>query len=141
MKVNKKLLIIIILFLFVTMGSIFIYEQKPSFNDVLKSLPSSKKIIVKKMESDSNKYVYYKSITDKTQINNIIDILSQCSEFNDWRNLNLSVDTFSLIFYDSKDKLIANVTFDSNGFLNIDYRNHIFYFKIDDSSKLNDLLK
>ena len=100
---NKKLLIIIILFLFVTMGSIFIYEQKPSFNDVLKSLPSSKKIIVKKMESDSNKYVYYKSITDKTQINNIIDILSRCSEFNDWRNLNLSVDTFSLIFYDSKD--------------------------------------
>lgn len=138
---NKKLLIIIILFLFVTMGSIFIYGQTPSFNDVLKSLPSSKKIIVKKMESDSNKYVYYKSITDKTQINNIIDILSQCSEFNDWRNLNLSVDTFLLIFYDSKDKLIANVTFDFNGFLNIDYRNHIFYFKIDDSSKLNDLLK
>ena len=93
------------------------------------------------MESDSNKYVYYKSITDKTQINNIIDILSRCSEFNDWRNLNLSVDTFSLIFYDSKDKLIANVTFDSNGFLNIYYRNHIFYSKIDDSSKLNDLLK
>lgn len=123
------------------MGCFFIYEQKPSFNDALKNLSSSKKIIVKKMESNSNKYVYYNSITDKTQINNIIDILSRCSEFNGWRNLNLSVDTYSLIFYDSEDKLIANLTFDSNGFLNMDYRNHIFYFKIDDSSKLNDLLK
>ncbi len=138
---NKKFLIIIIIFLFVIIGCIFIYEQKPSFNDVLKKLSSSQKIIVKKMEFDSNKYVYYKTITYKTQINNIIDLLSRCSEYNGWRNLSLSVDTFSLSFYDSKDRLIVNAIFDSSGFLNIDYGGHTFYFKTDESSKLNDLLK
>lgn len=138
---NKKFLIIIIIFLFVIIGCIFIYEQKPSFNDVLKKLSSSQKIIVKKMEFDSNKYVYYKSITYKTQINNIIDLLSRCSEYNGWRNLSLSVDTFSLSFYDSKDRLIVNAIFDSSGFLNIDYGGHTFYLKTDESSKFNDLLK
>jgi hypothetical protein len=141
MKVNKKLIIIIVIFLFVLIGGVFIYEKKITSTDALKSLSLSNKIIVKKIDSDLSKYNYYKTITDKTQINNINDILSQCSEFNGWKNLSRSLDTYLLIFYDSDDKIIANVIFDSSGYFNIDYKNRMFYFKIDETSKLNDLLK
>lgn len=124
MKYRKLILILIIAILVITAMSIFIYNNlspKDVNSEVLlNQLETTKKIelYVKGMDTNNIKKNYrkIKNITDKKEIDEIIELLVSCKDFNS-KDMNLYYRGHLLKFIDENDQIIAeyNETYITNG--------------------------
>lgn len=139
----KKVLILITLLIVVVFTYIIVsFNENVSLSKAVDTLVSTNKIVVNKLNSDSEKvkYEFYKTFTEESDINTVVDILARGYEFDGWRNLDRPENTYLLEFYDIKGKIIATVIFDSDGFLNIKSQKYNINFKLEDDSELMNML-
>ena len=108
------ILVLLIIFFF-----LFFY-RKPSFEEVKQKLSQTETITIQKIDN-SEKFTFYKTITDEKTIKELVTILQQ-AELSQAEWENLVGDTYQLIGTDTKEnqvfKLDLNLTVSSNLIVN-----------------------
>ena len=99
---------------------ILYFYRKPSFEEVKQKLSQTETITIQKIDN-SEKFTFYKTITDEKTIKELVTILQQAElSLAEWENL--VGDTYQLIGTDTKEnqvfKLDLNLTVSSNLIVN-----------------------
>ena len=99
---------------------ILYFYRKPSFEEVKQKLSQTETITIQKIDN-SEKFTFYKTITDEKTIKELVTILQQ-AELSQAEWENLVGDTYQLIGTDTKEnqvfKLDLNLTVSSNLIVN-----------------------